>query len=900
MIHRLLERGLLIMPAALIMVVGSGLRATANPSAFFSSHLEQIRDSLPPDLLMRLPSELPSGGIVAGGGSQYRVQVNSSDTGLTVSLFNCESQVPACLVGSLVVNSQASTSTQELLQQHQAAAAPITLAKDVQGYFVEGSKQNPPGQFSSVMWEQDRLIYTVRFLAQERQSILYMAHSMANQTPIRSTAAAATQDNEPVVAAPRSFPRTQPVSLPADIFAHHLAEIQDSLPVGWSMRLPAEVLLRDSSGSEESQYQVRVLSSNTGFGLTVSIFSCEDDLYSCLVGSFSVDSEALEENQRRFQEHQAAAALITLAPGIQGYQLLEDFIPTPPSQFYSVMWEQDGLLYRVRFSAQERQNILWMAQSMANQTPIRSTAIAAAEPMVALTLDIAEPAAPTLAELPERIPVSQIKVTGSTIFGEDEFNPIIQPFEGKELTPEELREVADKITQLYLNEGYLTSRARPVSQTITEGVVEIRITEGSLVDIEIEGTQRLAQSYIRSRIELGAGTPLNINKLEDQLRLLRVDPLLDNIEATLQAKGEGQSILKVIVAEAEAFVANLSIDNYSPPSLGSERLGVSGRYRNVTGLGDEFSASYYRSTTGGSNVLDFNYRFPLNPMNGTLQFRAAPTWNEISESGFESLGIRGQNQLYEISYRQPLERTPSEEFALSLGFTFQDGQTFIFNDIGTPFGIGPDADGVSRTSVFKFGQDYISRDPSGAWSFKSQFGFGTGLFDATTNPSPIPDGHFFNWLGQAQRSQKLGDDHLLLIRGDLQLTPDSLLPAQQFVIGGGQSVRGFRQNARSGDNGFRFLIEDRITVRRNEAGAPTIQIAPFLDLGAVWNLPDNPNKLPDQTFLGGAGLGLLWDEFAEIEGLSLRLDYAIPFVDLSDRGTNVQDEGFYFNVNYQP
>ena len=119
-------------------------------------------------------------------------------------------------------------------------------------------------------------------------------------------------------------------------------------------------------------------------------------------------------------------------------------------------------------------------------------------------------------------------------------------------------------------------------------------------------------------------------------------------------------------------------------------------------------------------------------------------------------------------------------------------------------------------------------------------------------------------------------------RNTLQLTPDSLLPSQQFVIGGGQSVRGYRQNIRSGDNGFRVAIEDRITVQRNESGISTIQLAPFLDMGAVWNKSNNPNQLPDQTFLVGAGLGLLWNQAMGIDNLFLRLDYGFPFIDLSD------------------
>jgi hemolysin activation/secretion protein len=169
------------------------------------------------------------------------------------------------------------------------------------------------------------------------------------------------------------------------------------------------------------------------------------------------------------------------------------------------------------------------------------------------------------------------------------------------------------------------------------------------------------------------------------------------------------------------------------------------------------------------------------------------------------------------------------------------------------------------------------------------------VFNATTNDSPIPDGRFFSWLGQFQRVQRLGTDHLLILQADLQLTPDSLLPSQQFVIGGGQSLRGYRQNARSGDNGFRLSIEDRITVQRNQTGVSILQFAPFIDAGTVWNRSDNPNLLPNQRFLAAAGIGVILEP---TPGLLIRADYALPFSRLSDRGTNAQDQAFYFNVGY--
>ncbi|BAT56121.1 polypeptide-transport-associated domain-containing protein [Nostoc sp. NIES-3756] len=494
------------------------------------------------------------------------------------------------------------------------------------------------------------------------------------------------------------------------------------------------------------------------------------------------------------------------------------------------------------------------------------------------------------------VQVEKIEVTGSTLFNAEQFNTITQPLVGRSVTLEQLQQAADAITQLYLEQGYITSRAILANPTNPGSVVEIRVIEGGIEEIQVQGTQRLKPDYVRSRVALGVSKPLSTAKLEEQLRLLQADPLLSNVEASIRpGVGAGQSILVIRVTEAQAFNAAFTIDNYSPPAIGSERLGINTTYRNVTGLGDELSASYYRTTRGGANNYDFSYRVPLNPMNGTIQLRTALSDNKIVQEPLNVLDIQGESELYEISFRQPLVRSLRHEFALSLGFTVQNGQTFTFAG-PTPFGFGPDEDGNSRTRIIKFTQDYLRRDTQGAWLFRSLFSFGIDAFDATKNVDPIPDGDFFSWLGQIQRVQRLNSDNLLIVQGEIQLTPDSLLPAQQFIIGGGQSVRGYRQNVRAGDNGFRFLVENQITVQRDAGGNPTLQFVPFFNLGYVWNIPDNPNTLQRQKFLAGIGLGLLWEL---IPRLNLRLDYGLPLVELDDRGQNAQDDGFYFSVGYR-
>ena len=508
-----------------------------------------------------------------------------------------------------------------------------------------------------------------------------------------------------------------------------------------------------------------------------------------------------------------------------------------------------------------------------------------------------EDLAPILQPMPTK-QIEQVQLIGNTVLIPEDLAPILQPIQGKAIAPEQVEDVANAITQLYVSKGYITSQALfdpNDSQSIVNGVAKIRAIEGQIERIDILGNTHTNSDYVRSRVELGITKPFNANSVEEQLRLLRGDPLFRKVTSNLTpGTATGKSLLIVQVEENNQFGGYINFDNYSPVAIGSERIGTNLTYRNLTGRGDLLAAFYYRSTTGGSNLYDFSYSIPINPMNGNIAIRYAPSNYRITDPAFDVFNIRGSNTLYDISYRQPLIRNNREEFALSLGFVHQSGRTFLFEDIASPFGIGPDADGVSTTSVFRFGQDYTLRDNDGAWAMRSQFNLGTGLFGATFVTTP--NAGFLSWLGQLQRVQVLSPDAILIASLDSQFSANPLLPSQQFTFGGTATVRGFRQNILTGDNGIRLCLETRLTAIRDEKSKRSLlQLAPFIDMGTVWNNPSNPTPLASQTFLAAGGLGVIVEP---IEKLLLRLDLAIPLVNLQNRGTNLQDVSIYLNTIY--
>ncbi|WP_143467792.1 hypothetical protein [Leptolyngbya ohadii] len=162
-------------------------RAIARPAPVFVPYLSQIQRAIPPNAEMRLPAQILLGG--PGGLNPdlllVKVLPTTAPPRLTVSLFTCGERTTSCLIGSFAAQPIASSTAQRELRRHQATATSITLTDQVRGYLIDGLRQNPTSDISSLMWQQDDIVYTISFPASERQNILYMARQMAVASPLK-------------------------------------------------------------------------------------------------------------------------------------------------------------------------------------------------------------------------------------------------------------------------------------------------------------------------------------------------------------------------------------------------------------------------------------------------------------------------------------------------------------------------------------------------------------------------------------------------------------------------------------------------------------------------------------------------------------------------------------------
>jgi hemolysin activation/secretion protein len=508
------------------------------------------------------------------------------------------------------------------------------------------------------------------------------------------------------------------------------------------------------------------------------------------------------------------------------------------------------------------------------------------------------PASPDVEIIPGNmaatLQVKQFDVIGSSVFSSQDFAKITQPYTDRPISLAELFEVRTKITQLYRDRGYITSGAYIPTQKLENGLVKIQIVEGSLAAINVTGTRRLNPGYVRSRIGIATRPPLNRDRLLEALQLLQLNPLIKTVSAELSAGNRaGENILDLKVSETPVFDAQIVFDNARSPSAGTDRRKFQLTDANLLGLGDGLSIGY--TNTKGSNAFDLTYSLPINPRNGTLSFSYGNSSSKVVESPFDVLNIRSKSQFYELSLRQPIVQTPTQEFAIGIAATHQDSVATFLGDVEAkiPFpSLGSDAKGGTHVTALRVFQEYRQRSRQSALALRSQFSLGLNALNATINKQ-APDSRFFSWRGQAQYVQLLAPETLLLMRGSVQLADRPVLPFEQFSLGGQDTVRGYRQDFLFTDNALFASIEGRIPVLRLPKLKTLVQLNPFIDVGHGTNR-GNGND-PDPNTLASFGLGL---RLQVTDRFTARLDWGLPLISVSGNKRTAQENGLYFAIVY--
>lgn len=500
------------------------------------------------------------------------------------------------------------------------------------------------------------------------------------------------------------------------------------------------------------------------------------------------------------------------------------------------------------------------------------------------------PSEQTLLSSQVQVFVRSFHILGNTVLDPEKLKAVVAPYVGHEVSAEELQELRRKLTQLYVDAGFISSGVIIPDQQVVNGIVTLQVIEGRLSRVEVTGLRHLKPDYIRDRVALDSEHPLKFSDLEERLQLLHQDRLIEHLSGQL-TPGErlGESVLTVAVEESRPYWLAVSIDNHRSPSVGSLQAGIHAGHWNLTGWGDALQLDF--GLTEGLDDLLLAYSFPLSARGTTLGLEYERSGSEVIEEPFNELDIESDYRSLALYLRQPFLWTLNRSFDLTLKLENARSETFFLN--GIPFPAEGSENGKSEVTAVRLIGDWLDRQENQVIAARSTFSWGIDAFGATIHDGE-PDGSFFAWLGQFQWARRFGDNqNQVIFRTDVQLASDPLLSLERFAVGGAYSVRGYRENLLVRDNGLVSSLELRFPVLRDAAGISRIQLAAFVDYGQSWNKAGNT---PEPRSISSAGLGLRWDPTVDLHA---ELYGAVPFYKVDYNDHDLQDEGIYFLIGYQ-
>jgi len=503
--------------------------------------------------------------------------------------------------------------------------------------------------------------------------------------------------------------------------------------------------------------------------------------------------------------------------------------------------------------------------------------------------------------------VREFRVTGSTIFSNEQIDRVTEPFVGHPIAAEELERLRQDLTLLYVDAGYLNSGAVLPDQDVRDGVVQYQIIEGRLADLDIEGNRWFREGYLRSRILRGAHTPLDVVDLEEELQLLQQDPRIHRVQAELlPGERPGEARLRTRFEEATPLYAALGFSNHDSPSIGQYRVQADFTDLNLSGWGDMLHLM--GAWTDGLWDGEVGYEIPVTPWDTTIGGWFRYGKSIVVEQPFDELDIKSRARTIGLELRQPLYRSLRNRFELALTAENRMSETFLLGQ-RFPFEEGTD-DGRVVVSVLRVRQDWLYRDLHQVIAVRSQLSVGLDVLGATnegcafdlsgfcltpsqTNGDAVPDANFVAWLGQAQWVRRFdrwwGVE--AVFRTDVQLTTQPVFSLEQFSVGGHQSVRGYRENQLVRDNGLVSSLELRIPLWSDARLGFALQLAPFFDYGRSWN---TKRSEASPRHLMSVGVGLRGSITRYLSG-EIYWGHRLRHVVEPDRN-DLQDEGVQFSL----
>ena len=449
-----------------------------------------------------------------------------------------------------------------------------------------------------------------------------------------------------------------------------------------------------------------------------------------------------------------------------------------------------------------------------------------------------------------QVTVKDFQFEGNTQVSAERLSQELEDLRGQNLTFEQLRGAADRLTDLYREEGYFTVRAALPAQDIKDGVVRFNIVESKLGTVTVQGNEKYSTEFLNWYLEPIKGQEYpNRHLLQRQLLLLNEFPDLE--VSSIVEKGDDPNTVNLVIDAVDDNPTHFTIDynNFGSRFTGRDRIGATLDFGNLSGNGDRLTLRGLRSLASkGVTLGTASYSIPISNKGTKASFLVSNAAYGVGRE-LEILDIRGDAFVAGAFVSHPFIRTPDWNLDAQAGFMYQNIEDLILDQT-----ISRDR---LRELVLGVSTDWRSGNGRNYFNARMTQDLGTG-FGGMNVDDPLSSrqagGGFHKWNFDLARVHSFNKKWFGIARVSHQWATRALPTAEQYALGGIDTVRGYTQAAYLGDQGYNMSAEIRFQPIEGE-DANLLQLAAFLDHGSAYLKRPALGEIPNVS-LTGAGVGV--------------------------------------------
>ncbi len=492
------------------------------------------------------------------------------------------------------------------------------------------------------------------------------------------------------------------------------------------------------------------------------------------------------------------------------------------------------------------------------------------------------------------IEVATIEFLDADHLSDRQKDDLAAPYLGKCINLGQIQDIIRDATNLYIDEGYVTSRVLVPPQDLSDGSLELQVVEGY--------AEAIVPGDPESRINLQTAFPgivgniLNIRDIEQGLDQLNRLPSNDATMRLLPGEEPGETTI-VVNNDGAFFVSGSgSVNNYGSRSTGETSGSGTIFIDNPLGLNDQVILGLGRNLEEPSpDALSRNY---------TVSY-SVPYGYWTVEGGFSSFeyvsALRGQTDTFDtnghgntanISLSKVVRRDQVSKTTLTGTLTRKENENFIE---------GSQLVTSSRTTTFfDLGVVHVLYASGATVTLDAGIAQGVPIFGAENNVAfdGAPDEDFtLIHSGASLAKGWAAGRYFVSVTSSLtgQYSANRLPGTEQISIGGAQTVRGFRDQPISGNSGFYARNEIYLALPQTDHKVLNTafgSVRPYVGIDVGYILAqENSGVFDGGTMVGGAaGIRAVGGK------LTFDLAVGVPLLDPSDTLSVSDTPDFYFSA----